>query len=97
MRASVFVGTSVDGFIASFNAAQLGVSASFDTTTQRIVFARDPNNTSPALRAAQGTNPTTPDFTITDSNAAVGGSQGTPSTSILEIVGASASIRSSDP
>jgi flagellar hook-associated protein 1 FlgK len=81
--------SSVDGFMTSFNAAQLGVTASFDSTTQRIVFARDPNNTGLAHRAAQGANPTTPDFTITDSNAAAGGSQGTPSTSILEIVGAS--------
>ena len=77
--------SSIDGFMASFNAAQMGVSASFDSTTQQIVFARDPNNTSLAARAAQGANPTTPDFTITDSNAAAGGSQGTPSTSMLEI------------
>src|ERR1700684_2783188 len=54
-----------------------------------MVFARDPNNTGAAHRAAQGGNATTPDFTITDSNAVAGGSQGTPSTSILEILGAS--------
>ncbi len=80
--------STVNGFITSFNAAQMGVTASYDTTTQTIVFARDPNNTSAALRAQQGANPTTPDFTIADSNAPVGGSQGTPTTSILEIVGA---------
>ncbi len=79
---------TVDGFVSTFNAAQLGVSASFDSTTQTIVFARDPNNAGLAHRAAQGANPTTPDFTIADSNAPAGGSQGTPSTSILEIVGA---------
>jgi flagellar hook-associated protein 1 FlgK len=81
---------TVDGFVTSFNAAQLGVTASFDSTAQKIVFTRDPNNTGPAHRALQGANPTTPDFTITDSNAPSGGSQGTPSTSILEILGASA-------
>src|ERR1700736_5642870 len=81
---------SVDTFVASFNAAQLGVSAKFDSVAQKIVFARDPNNTGPAHRALQGANPTTPDFTITDSNAAVGGSQGTPTRSLLEMLGASA-------
>jgi flagellar hook-associated protein 1 FlgK len=81
---------SVDAFVASFNAAQLGVSAKFDAVAQKIVFARDPNNISAAHRAAQGANPTTPDFTITDSNAAVGGSQGTPTNSLLEMLGASA-------
>ena len=81
---------TVDAFVTNFNAAQLGVTASFDSTSQKIVFTRDPNNTGPAHRALQGGNPTTPDFTITDSNAPSGGTQGTPSTSILEILGASA-------
>jgi flagellar hook-associated protein FlgK len=81
---------SVDAFVSSFNAAQLGVSAKFDSVAQKIVFARDPNNTGPAHRALQGANPTTPDFTITDSNAAVGGSQGTPTRSLLEMLGATA-------
>jgi flagellar hook-associated protein 1 FlgK len=43
-----------------------GVTASFDVTSQRIVFARDPANTDAAHRAAQGANPTTPDFTVSD-------------------------------
>jgi flagellar hook-associated protein 1 FlgK len=81
---------SVDAFVSSFNAAQLGVSAKFDAVAQKIVFARDPNNTGPAHRALQGGNATTPDFTITDSNAAAGGSQGTPTRSLLEMLGASA-------
>jgi flagellar hook-associated protein 1 FlgK len=81
---------SVDAFVASFNAAQLGVSAKFDAVAQKIVFARDPNNISAAHRAAQGANATTPDFTLTDSNAAAGGSQGTPTRSLLEMLGASA-------
>ncbi|MDP9104599.1 MAG: flagellar hook-associated protein FlgK [Candidatus Eremiobacteraeota bacterium] len=81
---------SVDAFVTNFNAAQLGVSAKFDAVAQKIVFARDPSNTGPAHRALQGANPTTPDFTITDSNAAVGGSQGTPTRSLLEMLGATA-------
>jgi flagellar hook-associated protein 1 FlgK len=81
---------SIDAFITSFNGAQLGVSAKFDSTAQKIVFARDPSNAGLAHRAAQGANPTTPAFTISDSNATVGGSQGTPSNSLLEILGAAA-------
>jgi flagellar hook-associated protein 1 FlgK len=81
---------SVDAFVSGFNAAQLGVSAKFDAVAQKIVFARDPNNTGAAHRAAQGANPTSPDFTITDSNAPAGGSQGTPTRSLLEMLGATA-------
>jgi flagellar hook-associated protein 1 FlgK len=81
---------SVDAFVSSLNAAQLGVTASFDAVGQKIVFARDPNNVGAAHRALQGANPTTPDFTITDSNAPAGGSQGTPTRSLLEMLGASA-------
>jgi flagellar hook-associated protein 1 FlgK len=82
--------TTVNAFVASFNAAQLGVTATFESVSQKIVFTRDPNNTGPAHRALQGANPTTPAFTITDSNASSGGTDGTPSTSILEILGANA-------
>ena len=82
--------STIDAFVTNFNAAQLGVSAKFDDVAQKIVFSRDPNNAGLALRAVQGANPTSPDFTISDSNAPVGGSQGTPSNSILEILGASA-------
>ncbi|HEY0383394.1 MAG TPA: flagellar hook-associated protein FlgK [Candidatus Elarobacter sp.] len=81
---------SVDAFVANFNAAQLGVSAKFDAAAQKIVFARDPNNIGAAHRALQGSNATTPDFTITDSNAAAGGTQGTPTRSLLEMLGATA-------
>jgi flagellar hook-associated protein 1 FlgK len=80
---------SIDGFVSSFNAAQLGVSASFDQVAQKIVFTRDPNNISLAHRAAQPGG-ATPDFTIADSNAPAGGSQGAPSSSMLEILGAAA-------
>jgi flagellar hook-associated protein 1 FlgK len=81
---------TVDAFVANFNNAQLGVSAKFDNVSQKIVFSRDPNNTGPAHRALQGANATSPSFTISDSNAAAGGTQGTPSSSLLEIVGATA-------
>jgi flagellar hook-associated protein 1 FlgK len=81
---------TVDAFVANFNSAQLGVSAKFDNVSQKIVFARDPNNTGPAHRALQGANATSPSFTISDSNAAAGGTQGTPSSSLLEILGGSA-------
>ncbi len=81
--------SSIDGFVSSFNTAQLGVTASFDNVAQKIVFTRDPNNISLAHRAAQPGG-ATPDFTIADSNGAAGGSQGTPSSSMLEILGAAA-------
>jgi flagellar hook-associated protein 1 len=81
--------TTINQFISSFNAAQLGVTASFDSTSQKIVFTRDPNNESLALRAAQGSNPTTPDFTITDSNApTAGATPGTAVGSLLQVLGA---------
>lgn len=82
---------TIDAFIAHFNNAQLGVSVSFDHTSQKMVFTRDPNNVSLGHRAAVaalGGN-VTPPFTILDGNAASGGSQGTPSGSLLEILGAS--------
>ena len=60
--------TSINSVITGFNAAQLGVTASYDVTSQRIVFARDVNNESLGFRAAQqaaGT-PTDPTFTIAE-------------------------------
>jgi flagellar hook-associated protein 1 len=81
---------SIDSFVTNFNSAQLGVSASYDTVAQKIVFARDPNNVSLANRAQQAAlgTPTSPTFTIGDSNAIVGGSAGTPTNSLLEVLGA---------
>jgi flagellar hook-associated protein 1 FlgK len=61
--------SSIDAFISHFNGMHLGVTASFDASGQRIVFARDPANTDLVHRAAQGANPPTPDFTITDTAA----------------------------
>ncbi|HKU69061.1 MAG TPA: flagellar hook-associated protein FlgK [Candidatus Baltobacteraceae bacterium] len=68
--------TSIDAFISHFNSLHYGVTASFDASAQRIVFARDPMNTDLVHRAAQGATPTSPAFTITDSNnpAAAGAS-----------------------
>ena len=81
--------TTVDQFVTSFNAAQLGVTASFDTVAQKIVFTRDPNNEGPLLRAQQP-GPSSPQFTITDSNAAVAANapQGTTTSSVLSVLGA---------
>lgn len=77
---------SVNSFINHFNAQHMGVTASFDSTGQRIVFARDPSNIDLVHRAAQqaaGT-PTDPSFTIADSN-----SPATPGASLLGALGAS--------
>jgi flagellar hook-associated protein 1 FlgK len=74
--------TTVDQFISNFNALQSGVTASFDTSSQSIVFARDPENESLALRGAQQGNAVTPDFELVDTAKAGGG--------ILSALGASA-------
>jgi flagellar hook-associated protein 1 FlgK len=81
---------SVDSFITNFNKAQLGISASYDTIAQKMVFTRDPNNISLAHRAAQAAlgTPTSPTFTIGDSKPLVGGSNGTPTGSLIEVLGA---------
>jgi flagellar hook-associated protein 1 FlgK len=81
--------SSIDSFIASFNALQAGVTASYDTTGQQVVFTRDPNNESLGLRS----NPTyvpSASFSVHDSNnpgaagsAAVNGLAG----SILGVLG----------
>lgn len=83
--------TTVDGFMTSFNAAQLGVTASYDKVAQKIVFTRDPNNEGALLRAQQPGG-SSPQFTIADSNAVLpaGTPQGTATTSLLTLLGAGA-------
>ena len=86
--------TTIGAFINSFNAGHYGVTASYDATNQSIVFARDPTNVDlvhRALQAAAG-GVTTPSFTITDSlqAAAPPAPLGTPATSLLGALGASA-------
>ncbi|MEO6913679.1 MAG: flagellar hook-associated protein FlgK [Candidatus Baltobacteraceae bacterium] len=79
---------TIDHFITSFNSKQFGVTASFDPTGQKIVFARDPANIDLVHRAAQqaaGT-PTDPTFSISDSNWAAA----TPSSSLIGVLGANA-------
>jgi hypothetical protein len=76
---------TIDDFITNFNAGHYGVTASFDATAQKIVFARDPTNEDLALRGNQQNNPETPSFTITDSNF----NARTPATSLLGALGAS--------
>jgi flagellar hook-associated protein 1 len=80
---------TIDQFITNFNGAQLGVTASFNNTSQQIVFTRDPNNEGLALRGQQ-TQTNSPAFTITDSNAAAAGPPGTATNSLLQMLGASA-------
>lgn len=75
---------TINDFISSFNAGQYGVTASYDASSQKIVFARDPSNEGAALAAAQGNNPETPDFTVADSNY----NAATPNTSLLGVLGA---------
>jgi len=82
---------SIGSFVAKFNAAQLGVSAAFDPTSQTIQFTRDPSNESLAMQAQSGYAPTA-DFTITDSNGATAtqSSAGSPATGLLDLLGAGA-------
>ena len=79
--------TSIDAFISHFNGAHLGVTASFNATSQSIVFARDPSNIDLVHRASQALagSPTSPTFTITDSN-----NPGVPGASLLGALGAGA-------
>jgi flagellar hook-associated protein 1 FlgK len=76
---------TVDDFITNFNNGHFGVTASYDSTSQSIGFARDPNNVDANHRALQGANPTTPSFTIADSNFVAG----TPAVSLLGVLGGS--------
>jgi flagellar hook-associated protein 1 FlgK len=85
---------TISNFINSFNAGHYGVTASYNSTSQSVVFARDPTNVDlvhRALQAAAG-GTTTPDFTITDSlqpAAAPPAALGTAATSLLGALGAS--------
>lgn len=75
---------NVQDFVSSFNALESGVTASYDSSSQEIVFTRDPTNESLALRAVQQNSPETPSFTVTDSNY----NAATPNTSLLGVLGA---------
>ncbi len=74
---------TIDHFVSSFNAGHYGVTASFDATSQRIVFTRDPSNEDLVLRGAQQANPSTPSFTISDSNFTAGA----PASSLIGVLG----------
>lgn len=76
---------TINSFISNFNSGHYGVTASFDATSQRIVFARDPQNEDLVLRGLQQSNAETPAFTITDSNFVAG----TPAVSLIGVLGAS--------
>ena len=86
---------SIGDFMTNFNAKQLGITVSFDTSTQRITFARDPNNIDAIHRGLQGQNAPTPGFTITDSLGPAGTTpsspptaQGAAATGLLQALGA---------
>jgi len=86
--------TTIGGFINGFNAGHYGVTASYNATSQTIVFARDPTNIDLVHRAEMQASggATTPAFTITDSNVpGVGPAQpalGTASVALLTSLGA---------
>jgi flagellar hook-associated protein FlgK len=67
--ANTIYADNIDDFVNTFNLQQAGVTASFDPSSQKIVFTRDPSNEGQVLQAAQGANPQTADFTITDTPA----------------------------
>lgn len=75
---------TINNFVTNFNDGHFGVTASFDASSQRMVFVRDPQNEDLVLRGAQQANPETPDFSITDSKWTAG----TPAASLLGILGA---------
>jgi len=82
--------SSIDNFITSFNALQSGVTASYDDTSQKLVFNRDSNNESDLLRATPGYI-AGPAFSIADSNnPGVTGTAATSglSSSLLGVLGA---------
>lgn len=81
--------STLNGFIANFNKQQIGVTASYSTTSQQIIFARDPSNESLAFQAKAGYAPE-PQFTIADSGGAAGTqpAAGTVATGLLDVMGA---------
>jgi flagellar hook-associated protein 1 len=82
---------TVDDFINSFNAGHFGVTASYNATSQTVVFARDPNNIDLVHRAAMAAagSSTTPSFTISDATSAlVQPAPGTAATGLLDALGA---------
>ena len=74
---------TIDSFISNFNGAHLGVTLSYDSVGQKVIFARDPNNEDAFMRTQPNYAPT-PSFSITDSTAPQGGLQN----SLLGILGA---------
>jgi flagellar hook-associated protein 1 FlgK len=86
---------TIGDFMTNFNAGHYGVTATFNATSQTIVFTRDPNNIDAVHRGLQGQNAPTAGFTITDSNGPPGttppsaaATQGTPATGLLQALGA---------
>ena len=72
--------TTLDQVITQFNSQKFGVTASFDTVGQKIVFTRDPANIDLVHRAKQqqAATPTDPTFKIADSGALLATLNATP-------------------
>ena len=76
--------TTVAAFISNFNNAHLGVTASYNTVSQKIAFGRDPSNEDLVFRAAHVGQPSDPTFQIADSNYV----PATPNTSLIGVLNA---------
>jgi len=83
---------TIDDFINNFNAGHYGVDASWDASSQKIVFTADPMNTDLNFRAEQEAagGSFTPSFTITDTNPTAALASGAAATSLLSALGAGA-------
>ncbi|MGA8840454.1 MAG: flagellar basal body rod C-terminal domain-containing protein [Candidatus Aquilonibacter sp.] len=85
----VIYADNVGDFVSSFNALQSGVTASYDSSSQQIVFARDPSNESLMLRGQQQTNAQSASFMISDSLYTPATPGWVPGDSLLGALGAS--------
>ena len=74
---------TIDAFVTNFNTAHIGVTVSYDSVGQKVIFARDPMNEDAFMRTQPNYAPT-PSFSITDSNTPQAGLKG----SLLGILGA---------
>src|SRR5579884_1051173 len=83
---------TIDDLVNNFNAGHYGVDASWDASSQKIVFTADPMNTDLNFRAEQEAagGSFTPSFTITDTNPTAALASGAAATSLLSALGAGA-------
>jgi flagellar hook-associated protein 1 len=86
--ANTIYADNIDDFVNSFNLQHAGVTASFDPSSQKIVFARDPSNEDLVLQGLQGANQNSPTFTIAAADTTV--TVPNPQPDILTVLGAGA-------